>query len=270
MSKLHASFTSGALHAKAAQATPAVRNRPLFWSAAAAAAAAALVVLGVGCTNMQAAGDGANRAGARGAAMDSGMESKNMAMEKTVAQAQLKTPEGADAGLAMLRSVQGGGVEISLNVQGMKPGAHGFHIHEKGECAPKMNTTTGKMEAFGAAGGHFDPHGTKTHGRPGQSSRQIHAGDVPNLVVGVSGSGMLSYTSQDVSLLPGDNSIMGRSLVVHENEDDYKTNPAGDSGPRIACGVIELVHGHTLDRSNMALSAKPAAGQSKAQPTVAR
>ena len=260
MCKLYASFSSGALHAKAAQATPAVRNRPLLWSAA----AAALVVLGAGCTNMQAAGDGA-KAGAMGAAMDSSMDTKNMAMDKTVAQAQLKTPEGAAAGMAMLRSIQGGGVEISLNVQGMQPGAHGFHIHEKGECAPKMNATTGKMEAFGAAGGHFDPHGTKTHGQPGQSSRQIHAGDAPNLVVGANGSGMLRHTSQDMALTPGENSIMGLALVVHADEDDYKTNPAGNSGPRVACGVIELVHGHTLDRSNMALGAMPTAGTSPAR-----
>ena len=243
-----------------------VRSHGLLRSAA----AAALVVLSAGCTHMQGAGNGDHKAGPVGAAMDSGMDNKNMAMDKTVAQAQLKTPEGAAAGMAMLRSVQGGGVEISLNVQGMQPGAHGFHVHEKGECAPKMNTSTGKMEAFGAAGGHFDPHSTKTHGQPGQSSRQIHAGDVPNLVVGANGSGMLRYTSQEVSLMPGMNSIMGRALVVHAGEDDYTTNPAGASGPRIACGVIELVHGHTMDRSNMALGDRPVAGQSTVQPHMLR
>ena len=210
---------------------------------------------------------GDKAAGTMGMGAGSGMDHKNMAPDKTVAQAQLKTADGTATGMAMLRSLQGGAVEISVRVEGMQPGTHGFHIHEKGECAPQMNATTGKMEAFGAAGGHFDPHDTKTHGQPGQSPRQIHAGDVPNLVVSTNGSGMLRYTSQSVTLTPGENSIMGRSLVVHAGEDDYKTNPSGNSGARIACGVIELVHGHTLDRSNMAnAGGMPASGQ----PTLAR
>lgn len=256
--------------ASAAPVSVAARSRCPLWPAA----AAALLALGAaGCTssNLHQGDKASNAASTMGmgtgdARQAKGMDGKNMAPDKTVAQAQLKTPQGAATGMAMLRSVPGGGVEISLNVQGMPPGTHGFHIHEKGECAPKMNATTGKMEAFGAAGGHFDPHDTKTHGQPGQPSRQIHAGDVPNLVVSANGSGMLRYTSQDVTLTPGENSIMGRSLVVHADEDDYRTNPAGNSGARIACGVIELVHGHTLDRSNMARTDTPA----PAQPALAR
>lgn len=244
--------------ARNALAARTVRSRPLLWSAAAAA------VLALGATGCSSMHPGDKAAGTTGSGTS--MDQKNMAMEKTMAQAQLKTADGTATGMAMLRSLQGGAVEISVRVEGMQPGTHGFHIHEKGECAPKMNTTTGKMEAFGAAGGHFDPHSTKTHGQPGQSSRQIHAGDVPNLVVSANGTGMLRYTSQDVTLMPGDNSIMGRSLVVHADEDDYKTNPAGNSGPRIACGVIELVRGHTLDRSNMARAGMAAPGQ----PALAR
>ncbi len=241
----------------------AVRSRPLLWSAA----ATVLLALGAaGCTSSMHQGDKAAGTTGTGTGTGMGMDHKNMAPDKTVAQAQLKTTDGTATGMAMLRSLQGGAVEISVRVEGMQPGTHGFHIHEKGECAPKMNPTTGKMEAFGAAGGHFDPHSTKTHGQPGQSSRQIHAGDVPNLVVSANGTGMLRYTSQDVTLMPGENSIMGRSLVVHADEDDYKTNPAGNSGARIACGVIELVRGHTLDRSNMARAGMAAVSQ----PALAR
>lgn len=178
-----------------------------------------------------------------------------------VAQAALKTPEGTPAGMAVLSALQGGGVEITVQVQGMKPGPHGFHIHTQGECAPGPDAATGKLVAFGAAGGHFDPHGTHTHGQPGKSSRQIHAGDVPNLVVGSSGSGMMRHVHTDVTLAPGPDSIVGRSLVVHEGEDDYRTNPAGNSGPRIACGVIEMVHGKGMDHSNMAQQGQlPASG----------
>ena len=253
MSKIHTALdAASALTARPAMATP--RSRSLLWTAA----TAALVLLGTGCTNMH-YGNSADKA-------TSAMDMDSNHMDRAVAQAQMKTPEGAVTGMATLTSLQGGGVEIAVQMQGMKPGPHGFHIHTKGECAPSMDAATGKMVAFGAAGGHFDPHDTKTHGQPGRSSQQIHAGDVPNLVVGSSGSGMLRYTSKDVSLMPGDNSIIGRSLVVHEGEDDYKTNPAGNSGPRIACGVIEMVQGQGMDHSNMAQGHMPAAGQ----PAMAR
>ena len=223
------------------------------------AAATALLLLATGCTGMQ-----------HGAAQTTdAATTESTFMGRTVAQALLKTPEGVAAGMATLTSVQDGGVEIAVQVQDMAPGLHGFHIHEKGECVPGPDAT-GKVVAFGAAGGHFDPHGTQTHGQPGQPARQVHAGDVPNLVVGSSGSGMLRYTSQDVALAPGANSIEGRSLVVHAGEDDYKTNPAGNSGPRVACGVIEMVPRRGMERSNMAQVLLPALGQAAASPPTTR
>ena len=235
------------------------RGRRLRWPVA--TAAAALLALATGCTAMQQHHAKDQAAGASG--------TNSTFLGRTTAQARLKTPEGKDAGMATLTSVQSGGVEIAVQVQDMAPGPHGFHIHEKGECAPGPDAATGKVVAFGAAGGHFDPHGTKTHGQPGQSARQVHAGDVPNLVVGSSGSGMLRYTSQDVALAPGANSIVGLSLVVHAGEDDYKTNPAGNSGPRVACGVIEMVQGKGLERSNMAHGgAVPAMGQTASAPAA--
>ena len=133
-----------------------------------------------------------------------------------------------------------------MQVQGMAPGTHGFHIHEKGECGPSTDAS-GKTVAFGAAAGHFDPYHTQTHGHPGQSPHEVHAGDIPNLVVDASGQGTLRYTNTGVTLTPGPNSIAGRSLVVHESQDDYKTNPAGNSGPRIACGVILMTPADRAD-----------------------
>ena len=163
--------------------------------------------------------------------------------------ARLLTADGAPAGTAKMQSVLGG-VEIVLEVQGMAPGTHGFHIHANGECAPALDAKTGKMVAFGAAGGHFDPYNTQTHGQPGQSPKEVHAGDTPNLVVDASGRGTLRYTNTFVTLTPGPNSIAGRSLVVHEKQDDYKTNPAGDSGTRIACGVILITPADRADAAS--------------------
>lgn len=172
-----------------------------------------------------------------------------------VGHVQLQTTDGTAAGTATLHSVQGG-VEIFLQVQGMAPGTHGFHIHEKGECGPSTDAN-GKTVDFGAAGGHFDPYHTKTHGHPGQSPQQVHAGDTPNLVVDTHGRGSLRYTNTGVSLTPGTTSIAGLSLVVHESQDDYQTNPAGNSGQRIACGVIRITPGNRADAG----SALPARAQ---------
>ena len=150
---------------------------------------------------------------------------------------RLLTPEGVLAGTAKLQTVQLG-VDILLQVQGIAPRTYGFQTHAKGECALAPDAKTGKMVAFGAAGGYFDPHSTQTHGHPGQSSNKVHAGDVPKLVVGANGRGIVSCTNTGVTLTPRPNSIEGRSLAVHESKGDYKANPAGNSGARIACGVM--------------------------------
>lgn len=208
--------------------------------------AAAALVLSAGCTSPNpnhAAASNGQAAPATG---------PTHVGEMPVGHAQLATAEGAPAGTARLRSVQGG-VEILLKVEGMAPGTHGFHIHEKGECAPSTDAS-GKTVAFGAAGGHFDPYNTQTHGHPGQSPQQVHAGDTPNLVVDANGQGTLRYTNTGVTLTPGPYSIAGRSLVVHAGPDDYQTNPAGNSGPRIACGLILMTPANRADAGMPAVS----------------
>ncbi|MGL4818551.1 MAG: superoxide dismutase family protein [Bacilli bacterium] len=121
------------------------------------------------------------------------------------------------------------GVELELNVSNLPPGEHGMHIHEKGVCtAPD----------FASAGGHFNPEG-KQHGL--LNPKGAHAGDLPNLVVDKYGKAKMSILIPDVTFQHGKMSLIskeGTSLVIHERADDGKTDPAGDSGPRIACGVI--------------------------------
>jgi Cu-Zn family superoxide dismutase len=154
------------------------------------------------------------------------------------ARVALVTASGAPAGNATLRELPGGaGVEIAIQVQDMTPGPHGFHIHTNGACAPGPDPA-GQTIAFGATGGHFDPFMTGKHGRPGQSAHEAHAGEAPNILVGADRQGSLRFTNPHLTLQPGKTSVMGRALVVHEREDDYATNPAGNSGGRIACGVI--------------------------------
>ena len=123
------------------------------------------------------------------------------------------------------------GVRILLDVKGLQPGVKGVHIHDVGQCVPP---------SFDSAGPHFNP--TKAvHGL--DNPKGPHAGDLPNLEVDASGQGHLEFTNTRVTLKPGPNSLIddnGSSLVVHENPDDLRTDPSGNSGPRIACGVIVL------------------------------
>lgn len=154
----------------------------------------------------------------------------------TGAMVKLMTPQGEPAGQAVLTTVPDG-VQIVLNVERLTPGLHGFHIHTNGSCAPGPDAT-GKTVDFGAAGGHFDPHGTQQHGDPGRGTVR-HAGDAPNLMADAQGKASLRTTNTLVTLLPGANSVIGKALVVHADADDYKTNPAGNSGARVLCGVIE-------------------------------
>jgi Cu-Zn family superoxide dismutase len=118
-------------------------------------------------------------------------------------------------------------VRVVVFVQGLKPGQeHGLHIHEKGDCSAPDATS---------AGGHFNPQG-KPHGHPGSAER--HAGDLPALKADKGGRANIHADVGIISLKPGPTSIIGRAIVVHADPDDYKTQPTGNSGARIACGVI--------------------------------
>jgi Cu-Zn family superoxide dismutase len=117
-------------------------------------------------------------------------------------------------------------VKVVVFVQGLKPDQeHGLHIHEGADCSG---------DAMGA-GGHFNPFG-KPHGRPGTGER--HAGDLPALKANKQGRANISVELDVITLTPGPGNIIGRSVVVHADPDDYKTQPTGNAGARLACGVI--------------------------------
>jgi Cu-Zn family superoxide dismutase len=118
------------------------------------------------------------------------------------------------------------GVRVAGEVRGLTAGEHGFHIHEKGDCGDNGN----------ASGGHFNPAGG-THGKFGAAGS--HAGELPSLVAGADGVARFSVDVHSISLADGAaNNVVGRALVVHRDRDDYTSQPAGNSGPRIACAVI--------------------------------
>jgi Cu-Zn family superoxide dismutase len=121
------------------------------------------------------------------------------------------------------------GVRIVVRTQALPPGPHGLHIHEVGKC---------ESPAFTTAGGHFNPekkpHGTLNPAGP-------HAGDLPNITIGPDGTGWLEAIASRMTLGRGPLSLFdadGSAVVIHAAPDDYKTDPTGNSGDRIACGVI--------------------------------
>lgn len=121
------------------------------------------------------------------------------------------------------------GVKISLRVEKLPPGQHAIHIHEKGTC---------DCPGFHQAGGHFNPFG-KQHGL--KNPQGPHAGDLPNLFITADGRGTYEVVAPLITLKPGKNSLLrpeGTSLMLHAHPDDDLTDPAGNAGPRIACGVI--------------------------------
>jgi Cu-Zn family superoxide dismutase len=118
-----------------------------------------------------------------------------------------------------------GGVKVSGTVTGLAPGAHGFHVHEFGDCS---------AADFTSAGGHFNPAGNP-HGSPKDAKR--HEGDLGNIEAGADGSATIDYTDATLGF-EGAQSILGRGVIVHANPDDFKTQPTGNAGGRVACGVI--------------------------------
>lgn len=116
-------------------------------------------------------------------------------------------------------------VKVVADLTGLTPGKHGFHIHEFGDCS--------SPEAM-SAGGHFNPTHHQ-HGAPDAADR--HAGDLGNIEADASGKARLELTDK-VLKLDGPDSIVGHAVIVHEKADDFKTQPTGNAGARVACGVI--------------------------------
>jgi len=161
-------------------------------------------------------------------ALVAGCASSAMQTEPLSAEAALKDKDGKDVGRATFIET-GEGLRIAVTGYRLPPGTHGLHLHAAGVCQPPD---------FASAGPHFNPT-SKKHGS--MNPEGPHAGDLPNLVVAASGEGGLDITTKAVTLGPGPASLLGpngAALVVHADPDDLKTDPAGNSGARIACGVI--------------------------------
>jgi superoxide dismutase, Cu-Zn family len=148
--------------------------------------------------------------------------------EAQTAKATMKDANGKEVGRVDLVQTPHG-VLLKLSLKGAAPGDHAFHVHAVGKCEPP----------FTSAGGHFNPDGKK-HGM--EAAEGAHAGDMPNLHVPASGELVIEVANAMISLVKGQpNSVFdadGSALVIHAGADDYKSDPAGNAGDRIACGVI--------------------------------
>ena len=146
------------------------------------------------------------------------------------ASAALLDPAGNVVGEAKFTEDAAGKLHVNVKVEGITPGLHGIHLHAVGSCSP----------TFAAAGGHHNPL-ARQHGLDNPSG--AHSGDLPNLVVNGAGRGHLDAVSDRATLSPGPATLFdadGSSVIIHAAEDDQMTDPTGNSGGRIACGVIML------------------------------
>jgi superoxide dismutase, Cu-Zn family len=162
-------------------------------------------------------------------AKDGAAASKKSAPTTPPATAEVKTADGKDVGIVTLTQTRSG-VRLSGSLKGLPAGEHALHVHSVGKCEPP----------FTSAGPHFNP-AQKKHGKLNPEGH--HAGDMDNIVVPASGNLALKIVNKDITLEKGKpNSVFqegGTAVVVHAAKDDYTTDPTGNAGDRIACGVVK-------------------------------
>jgi Cu-Zn family superoxide dismutase len=165
-------------------------------------------------------------AGSAGAADDAAHHAKAAAGTSAIA---VLVPSATSKVTGTVRFTQEAkGVRVQAEVKGLTPGAHGFHVHEKGDLS---------KPDFTSAGGHFNPTG---HPHAARDAQQRHIGDLGNLEADANGSARVDFVDAQLQLA-GPHSIIGRAVIVQEKADDLKSQPTGDAGGRVAGGVIGLV-----------------------------
>jgi len=152
-----------------------------------------------------------------------------------MAMAMLTPTSGSTAqGMVHFTQMPDGSVEVEADLTGVPPGVHGFHVHDKGDCGDNGN----------AAGGHFNPT-SMAHGAPDAASH--HAGDFGNVTADAAGAVHTKFTTRAISVTAGAmNNVVDHAIILHANADDLTSQPSGNAGPRIACGVAQLMMGNGM------------------------
>ncbi|MEX0746489.1 MAG: superoxide dismutase family protein [Rhodothermales bacterium] len=178
-------------------------------------------VILVGCGG----GDDGDGLGSDSLAVDTMDVMDGAGMEQAVA--QVSPTEGNSARGTITFTSENGAVRVQGQLSGLRPGPHGIHVHENGDCSA--------LDAS-SAGDHFNPTG-QPHGSP--QSAQRHVGDLGNVEAGADSTASISL-SDGLITLSGPNSVVGKAVVVHADPDDLTSQPSGNSGSRVACGVIQM------------------------------
>lgn len=152
---------------------------------------------------------------------------KSLVTPAPTATANLLPTKGSQVQGSVKLVERNGEVLVSGRITGLSPGPHGFHVHEKGDCSAPDGAS---------AGPHFDPAGSKAHGGPMGDKR--HGGDLGNITADARGVASFETRVTGITLGSDPASVVGRSLIVHAKPDDLATQPSGNSGPRLACGLI--------------------------------
>jgi Cu-Zn family superoxide dismutase len=182
-----------------------------------AAVLAAVMALAAGTASAQQSSTGQTQGGGTSGAVE------------RRAAAKIKPFSGNQAaGQARFTELAGGRLRIEVEATGLTPGPHAIHVHTTGDCTNPQ-----------ASGGHFDPFDTKNHDRPEAPPHQAHVGVLPMIEADQSGKGRLAWETDEMTLAAGKQSIADRAIVIHQGQDDYQSEPAGNSGDRIACGLIQ-------------------------------
>lgn len=208
-----------------------------------ASAALALILGGaVGCGPDDGAEDVVEDSAPVGAEVEEIDDPDRLEMEgdPMIASADLMTADGQLVGTVEFRQLTGGDVQVSANLQNVPGGSgaeHGFHVHETGECTPPT---------FESAGGHFAPMG-HPHGAPTDAER--HAGDLGNVTVAADGTARLDLTTDMLTVGDGPSSVVGKAVILHEGRDDLESQPTGDAGGRLACGLVALSGEQFVDQT---------------------